>query len=484
LKPAHCAPPPITFEGKVWSSDELTALALAWRDALDDEAATSTRPTAVVMANHPEAVALFFALSSGRAPLILLPPEPRSWHTSPSIPAGTRLVLPPALGRLAPEAERLGLRVSVLPELEVSSRAPTLAFMTCPGFVFFTSGSTDLPRPVYRTTAHLLEAASTVALAAGFPPDGGVIAALPLDRVFGMHHGLLAATLLERPLALLERFNHNTVLALFASGEYHLWIGTPVMADILARSPLAGSHRAPARCIIAGRLSASLCRNFEARFGVRLRQVYGITETGPVTVDAAPASDVRSATAGRPFPGVRVCIGDDPRAPFPPGQPGRIWISTPWRMEGYGFPPDVEPPASTDGWWPAPDVGRLDEAGYLTVEGRLDDCVRTAAGHVVNPAAIAAAVEAYPAVIEAAVVPLDTATGRVMGVLVESAVTLSVGALREHLARSLPPWSRPRVIETTRALPRLSSGRLDRRACIAILGTGLDPAGSSSPAPR
>jgi O-succinylbenzoic acid--CoA ligase len=102
----------------------------------------------------------------------------------------------------------------------------------------------------------------------------------------------------------------------------------------------------------------------------------------------------------------------------------------------------------------------------------------------VNPAAIAAAVEAYPAVIEAAVVPLDTATGRVMGVLVESAVTLSVGALREHLARSLPPWSRPRVIETTRALPRLSSGRLDRRACIAILGTGLDPAGSSSPAPR
>jgi acyl-CoA synthetase (AMP-forming)/AMP-acid ligase II len=51
--------------------------------------------------------------------------------------------------------------------------------------------------------------------------------------------------------------------------------------------------------------------------------------------------------------------------------------------------------------------------------------------------------------------------------------------LRGHLARSLPVWSRPRVIETIGALPRLSNGRIDRRACIAVLEKALSSGGSA-----
>jgi O-succinylbenzoic acid--CoA ligase len=143
-------------------------------------------------------------------------------------------------------------------------------------------------------------------------------------------------------------------------------------------------------------------------------------------------------------------------------------------MEGYGFPPDLRRESVADGWWASPDVGRLDEAGRLAILGRLDDFVRTGTGHVVNPADVAAALEAYPGVADAAVVPIETAAGPVLGALVEAAAPLATGELRGHLARSLPPSARPRVVEVVAALPRLPSGRTDRRACIDMLTGALE----------
>jgi acyl-CoA synthetase (AMP-forming)/AMP-acid ligase II len=189
---------------------------------------------------------------------------------------------------------------------------------------------------------------------------------------------------------------------------------------------------------------------------------------------------VRSDTAGRALAGVDVRIGDDPRVPLQAGQAGRIWLSTPaYMMDGYGFPPDLDLPETVDGWWGTPDVGVLDDRGALVVSGRLDDCFRTNAGHLVDPASVAAALDGYPSVIDTAVVPLATLTGPALGVLIESTAPLRMTDLRGHLARSLPVWSRPRVIETISALPRLSNGRIDRRACIALLEKALSSDGSA-----
>lgn len=471
------APPPVFFRGRHWSTREMAGMAAAFRKALGEPFLASTRLSAMVMANHPEAVALFFALSACPAPLVLLPLETRSWRTAPPIPPGTRMVLTPGLARLEAEAVAQGLEVTVLPGPDAPGAAPQsesgVPFLTCPGLVFFTSGSTGLPRPVYRRTASLVEASETLMGAVALPPAGAVIAALPLDRSYGMNNGLMAATVLGRPLGLLERFERNALLALFASGEYQYWAGSPVMADVLSRRPLEGPHPAPPICVFAGRLSAPVCQAFTARFGVPLRQMYGTTETLTVTVDLAPGSSVRFETAGRPLPGVAVRIGDDPTAPAPTGHTGRIWVRSPWTMEGYGFPPRLDRDGIVDGWWASPDVGRVDEQGYLTLAGRLDDCIRTGAGHVINPAEIAALLEGHEGVTDAAVVPLETPAGPVLGVLVQSAAPLRSSDLRGHLARSLPPWARPRVLETVRELPRLSTGRTDRRACIEILGRAL-----------
>jgi acyl-CoA synthetase (AMP-forming)/AMP-acid ligase II len=427
----------------------------------------------MVMANDPESVALLFALSCSPNPLIILPVDSRAWRTSPCLPHGTPLILPPRLQGLAADAKLAGLDATVLPQPDSKEGASDPAFMSLPGFVLFTSGSTGPPRPVFRSTRSILDAASTLAMAARIPSGSGVIGAVPLSGGFGLIHALMLSTVLGARLGLLERFDLSALLTLFASRQYHYWAGTPVMTNILSRCPLPGAHPAPEMCVIAGRLPASVCRAFEARFGVPLRQTYGTTESGPVTVDTGPPSLVRSRSAGRPLPGVSVRIGDDPRAPASAGEPGRIWLSTPLYMDGYGFPPAVEPAKSVGGWHETKDTGYLDEAGYLMHTGRVDDCVRTRAGYLVNPGDVAAAIEGYAGVKDAAVVPLDTHTGPVLGALVEATPELDAVELRSHLGRTLPPWAQPRVLEITRELPRLPGGRTDRMACVEILTRSL-----------
>lgn len=469
---ARLLPPPIVFRRKRWSIEAVTSMAVSSRDSLGEQFRASTSPVAMVMVNHPHSVALFFGLSSLSAPLILLPHDPKSWRSLPPLPVDTRLVLLPTQRQLEADARALDLDVTVLSDPGERPGTPRdVLFMTMPGLVLFTSGSTARPRPVYRRTPGLLHVAQALVASMGLPRGGGVIATLPLGRAFGLNHGLIAAAVLGSPLALLDHFDHTTLLPLFASGEYQYWAGTPMMADVLSRCALSDvPHPAPPCCLVGGRLSPDIARRFWHRFGVPLRGGYGTTETGSIAVDAAPSAAVRSDTTGRPLPGVQVRIGDDPRAPLPAGAPGRIWLSSPdYMMDGYGYPPVVEPPETVDGWWGTPDIGALDASGYLTVSGRLDDTFRTSAGHLVNPASVAAALEGYPGVIDTAVVPLADPTGPILGVLVEGAARLSVTDLRGHLARALPAWSQPRVVEITGALPRLSSGRIDRRACIAIL---------------
>jgi acyl-CoA synthetase (AMP-forming)/AMP-acid ligase II len=265
---ASLAPPPIVFRQRLWSASEIAGMAVAHWDALRTVPASS-QLTAMVMANHPEAIALFFALSACQAPLLLLAPEPRSWRTSPPVPHGTRLVLTPAFAHLERQATDLGLSVRAAPAPAIAARDRALPFLTCPGLVLLTSGSTGVPRPVYRGTSSLIAAGSALAGALCVPEDAGVIAALPLDRAYGLNTGLMVATVLQRPVGLLERFVHGDMLSLCQSGTYWYWAGTPVMADILSRSQLPGPVRMPPMCSFAGGLSASVCQAFRRDSGRR-----------------------------------------------------------------------------------------------------------------------------------------------------------------------------------------------------------------------
>ena len=187
------APPPsVFFGGRLWPSDELAAMAAGWLDPIHATISPEAELTALPLANHPEAIALFFALSSLRFPVVVLPVDSRGWRTDPPLPPATPIFLPPsqASARAGDGAE---LRTVTLPGGRPSTGVmPSLGFLTTPGMVNFTSGSTGLPKPVYiRTRSFELQTAAIVSacrLTHGTPVAGS----LPL----AMHYGLGQALLL------------------------------------------------------------------------------------------------------------------------------------------------------------------------------------------------------------------------------------------------------------------------------------------------
>jgi acyl-CoA synthetase (AMP-forming)/AMP-acid ligase II len=339
---------------------------------------------------------------------------------------------------------------------------------------------------VYILTRSFLLQTAAIVEAYRLPAGCAIAGALPLSSHYGLGHALILPAVLGARLGLVERFDHRAVLSLFASGDYLYWAGTPVMADMLARAPLPGSHPpSPSIChISAGSLPESVFRAYSNRFGVPLRPSYGRTENGFITVETAPPSEVRSDAVGRTAPGIQIRIGDDPRDPHPAGKIGRVWFSSPWYMQGYGYPTRLAPREGRDGWWPTEDIGTLEHTGHLVLVGRTDDCFKSTSGYLVNPAEIARILTRSPCVGAVAVVPVRGSAGPVIGAIVEATGAVEVGDLRADLARHLPSWLQPEVLLVTDVLPRLPGGKVDRQVCIAILEQARAGNTDQSRAPR
>ena len=176
-------------------------------------------------------------------------------------------------------------------------------------------------------------------------PRGARIAAcLPLATSFGLTHNFVLPAYLDGHVGLLERFDHRSLLHLFAQGEYDYWPSTALMADLLVRAPLGEwAGRPPAICFVsAGHVAAAVYQQFLESFGVPIRQSYGRTECSFITAETAPLAEIRPETVGFPSPGVEIRCGETPEAAVPPGQPGRVWIRCPWHSEGYGYPPNMQ----------------------------------------------------------------------------------------------------------------------------------------------
>jgi acyl-CoA synthetase (AMP-forming)/AMP-acid ligase II len=462
--------PRVLHRGRWWSADELDAMARCWHAAVREALRDGGPLVAGVLPATHEGVALFVALSSLPPTLVVLAPDVRVWRSEPPVPRGTPVLLLPSLASLAPSARDLGLVPILLPDPSghPMGGAPVTPLQG-PGVVVFTSGSTGLPKPVYRPMAIMITWAMARVGVLGLVRGAGLLMGVSLATGQGIHN-MMTAIVLGGALGLLDPLDHRAALSALALPAFQCWRATPHFADVLGRCALSGPAHAPQFCLLSSPVSRPVHEAFRDRFGVPLRQTYSSTETAVVTLDDAPPGAVRPDTVGRPVPGVEIRIGDHPLTPRPSGETARIWVRSPTLMTGYGFPPLVPPAATVDGWWPTQDVGALQGDGHLVLRGRLDDRIRTREGRVVDLAMVAARLRELPGVTAAVVVPLAGPAGPSFGAVVECEPGVAVETLRARLSESLPPWSWPRAVEAVRSLPRLPSGRPDRHACLALLG--------------
>lgn len=332
--------------------------------------------------------------------------------------------------------------------------------------IILTSGTTGRPKGVERaSTPGFAGIASTLATIPIRLRDTVVLAA-PLFHGWGLAT-LTIALSLSCTVLVRRRFEPEDVVAQVASSDADVLVTVPVVlrrihslgGDVLIRHDTS-SLRAIASSGSA--LGPSLATETLRRFGPVLHNVYGSSEVSLAT--AARPHDLldEPGTAGRPVPGVTVRVLDDDDQPVPVGTVGRVFVGSPTRFDGYTHGGGK---ATVHGLLSTGDIGHIDEAGRLSVDGREDDMI-VSGGENVYPADVEELLVAHPAVAEAAVIGVaDDEFGRRLKafVVLHPGVTFEEAAVREHVRAHLSRFQVPREVAYRDVLPRTTTGKLKRR---------------------
>ncbi|WP_197277230.1 class I adenylate-forming enzyme family protein [Sphingomonas profundi] len=190
---------------------------------------------------------------------------------------------------------------------------------------------------------------------------------------------------------------------------------------------------------------------------------YGQTEAGNfISYLTAAEQLARPRSCGRAMAHLDVAVLDEAGRPVPAGASGELVVRGASVLRRYWNQPEATGRTLRDGWLRTGDLFSIDEAGYLTLLGRLKDLIKSG-GENVYPKEVEAVLDAHPAITESCVfgVPDDQWGEAVKAVIViRPGRTLTAGEIvawcRDHIAG----YKRPRYIEFVDALPRSDAGKL------------------------
>jgi 3-hydroxy-4-methylanthranilate adenylyltransferase len=307
--------------------------------------------------------------------------------------------------------------------------------------VQLSSGSTGPSKVIGRTAADLVAEIERYTRIDGVPRGGERIVSLAsmvhvLGLVGGLLYGLNAGVLLAIP----ERMTPRGILETVAAGpEPTTLLGVPYHIELLTSVATPPPLPQLTGMTTGGELvRAAVYEAFTARYGVRLGNMYGMTEVGVIATDLFGAN----RPALRPAPGLTVREAD-----------GELHIA----RDATPYLGESDPSRWSDGWLHTRDAGTFDEeTGLMRVLGRRDSQV-SVGGLKVDLTEVEHTLAELPEV-EAAVVVFDK--------VIEAYLALrepdSLARVEKQLADRLAAYKRPRTIHVVEQMPRTATGKLVR----------------------
>lgn len=346
------------------------------------------------------------------------------------------------------------------------SDAPEAPKPDKPGHItILTSGTTGAPKAAPRApTAWGLagltaSSLNRIGLRAGEP----VVICPPLFHGLGLLNSMLAL-FLGSPLVLARRYDAAAVLASVDRNRAGAIVAVPVMLQRMldvGPAAIAEHELRSLRAVISGAsaLGPALAERFIAQFGPVLCDAYGSSEIGIATI--ATSADLLDApgTVGRPCLGSSVRILGDDDQPVPTGDTGRIFAGGGLVFGGYS---DGSSKTVVDGRMSTGDLGHLDAAGRLFVDGREDDMI-VSGGENVYPVEVEDCLMSHPGVVEAVVVGVpDEEFGQRLVAYVVPAGEVTEDELIQHVRANLARYKTPRKVVLVDDLPRNATGKILR----------------------
>ena len=343
--------------------------------------------------------------------------------------------------------------------------------------LFYTSGTTGLPKGVALSQRALYLHALNAQLALRFDEGDVVLHVVPMFHVngWGVPHFV---TLIGGRHVMLRRFDPVAAMQHIERHRVTRLIGVPaIFQAVLHHHERSSFDLSSLRQLIIGGSPSSpaLIRAVEEEFGVQAIVGYGLTETSPILTLAQPRAELtekeppdhrreRQSMTGWPIPGVSMRVvesnGSDVR---PDGeQIGEIVVRGNTVMQGYYRDPDGTAAAIHDGWLHTGDMATLDEAGYVVIKDRSKDVV-IRGGQNISSVDVENALAGHPAVLECAVVAVpDERFGEapVAIVVLKPGATATSSELKTYCKQHLARFKVPREFHFRESLPKGGTGKV------------------------
>jgi acyl-CoA synthetase (AMP-forming)/AMP-acid ligase II len=336
-------------------------------------------------------------------------------------------------------------------------------------FVTWTSGTTGAPNPVLHTHANYLELLDRVlgplrgeGRAPSRPPTPNLVpVSLALNAgIYNVCFGLRAGA----EVVVMDSFAPREFAELVHRFAIRSTVLPPAAMTMLNDDP-AVTDLAPLRFVrsITAPLSPLQARRFADRFGVTVLNGYGQAEIGEVigwTAADAREHPEKLGAVGRPHPGVDVALADvDPVTGV-----GRLFVRPPSTATGIDAGR-----VDADGRVDTGDLARIDDDGFVWIEGRAGDVINRG-GNKVFPEQVEEVLRLAPAVVEAAVVGApDDRLGEVPVAFVVTNAPVTDDELRALAREHLAPYKVPVAFHRIDVMPRSEIGKVLRRDLVERL---------------
>ncbi len=328
-----------------------------------------------------------------------------------------------------------------------------------PAAVLFTSGSEGAPKGVALSHANILANIAQISARFEFTSADVIFNPLPIFHAFGLTGGLLLGVMSGIKVFLYPTpLHYRQIPELVGAIKATAIFGTDTFLAGYARNASADEFRT-LRYVVCGAepVRAETRRTYLEKFGLRIFEGYGVTETSPVLAVNTPIYN-RPGTVGRLMPAVEHRL-----EPFPGFEDGgRLHVRGPNIMAGYyrvDNPGELEPPPN--GWHDTGDIVSIDADGFVSIKGRAKRFAKIA-GEQVSLASVEQLVaELWPDETLAVVAAPDPRKGERLVL-----ITTKPGATRAEVQA----WLRikgaseimaPASVVVLDALPLLGSGKVD-----------------------
>ena len=446
-------------------------------------------PVALMIPNSPVALALLFAIARARAVWVPINVQSRGENLGYIINhANPRLVIadPDLHETLAESDAKTAARLVSMKSVEETAHGSSPAWREAPPAadetfaVMYTSGTTGRPKGVLVSHRMLRLSGEAVALVSAAQRGDIMFMWEPLYHIGGAQM-IVLPLIRDVTLAMVGHLSASRFWGQVRGyGATHIHFLGGILQILLKQPPSALDRTHDARVAWGGGCPREVWQPFEQRFGMQIRECYGMTECSSITTynDSGVVGSV-----GRPVPWFDVELIGPSGAPVPPGEHGEIVVRTslPGAItRGYRSNPEATAHALRGDAFHTGDLGSFDAGGNMYFHGRMTDSVRVR-GENVSAMEVEQVAAKHPAIEDCAMIGVAADIGEQeikLFVKRKPGFSLAPRELSDWLAGRLAPYQNPRYIVMVDEFERTASQRIMKHKLATLTAAAWDRTGN------